>query len=54
LAKWKAAAEPRFAVCICNAGYQASLERNKVYVCTKYMVTYAEDLGRRKMILVES
>jgi hypothetical protein len=22
----------RFAVCVCNAGYEASLERNKIYV----------------------
>jgi hypothetical protein len=26
-----AAAEPRFAVCIRNGGYEASLERNKIY-----------------------
>ena len=27
----KAAAAPRFAVCVRNEGYEASLERNKIY-----------------------
>lgn len=28
----KAAAAPRFAVCVRNEGYEASLERNKIYL----------------------